>query len=48
MKIVEVNDKKTDLLFLDVVKVIYKNDKNYIRPLDSQIREIFDPAIERA
>ena len=43
MKIIEVNDKKTDLQFLDVVKLIYKNDKNYVRPLDAQIREIFDP-----
>jgi hypothetical protein len=43
MKIIEVKEKTTSSQFLDVVNFIYKNDKNYIRPLDVQITEIFDP-----
>jgi len=42
MKIIEVVDKYSKKQFLDVVKTIYKDDKNYIRPLDVVIEEIFD------
>lgn len=44
MKILPVVDKKTKSMFLDLVELIYKDDKEYVRPLDVQIEEIFDPA----
>ena len=43
MKIEEVKSEKAKRQFLDVVKFIYKGDSNYIRPLDVQIEEIFNP-----
>lgn len=30
-------------MFLDVVKVVYNGDNNYVRPLDVQIEEVFNP-----
>jgi GNAT superfamily N-acetyltransferase len=44
MRIIPVSDKQTRRMFLDVVKLIYKDDTSYIQPLDIQIEEIFDPA----
>jgi GNAT superfamily N-acetyltransferase len=43
MKILPVIDKATTTMFLDVVKVVYKGDDNYVRPLDVQIEEVFNP-----
>ena len=43
MKIIEVKDQKTKRDFLDLVNRIYKNDPNYVRPLDIEIETIFDP-----
>lgn len=43
MKIIEVKDQKTKRDFLDLVNRIYKNDPNYVRPLDIEIEAIFDP-----
>ncbi|MBK3517239.1 GNAT family N-acetyltransferase [Carboxylicivirga marina] len=42
MKVVEVSDKQSQKQFLNVVNVIYSDDKNYVRPLDSMIEEVFD------
>lgn len=47
MKIVKVSDKRTVREFLDVVDLVYKNDKVYVRPLDAQIEAIFDPAVNK-
>ncbi|MFW6042976.1 MAG: GNAT family N-acetyltransferase [Marinilabiliaceae bacterium] len=44
MQIAEVKTKKQRRQFLDVVDAIYKNDENYVRPLDMSIEKIFDPA----
>lgn len=44
MKLIEVNHKRDKKKFLDVARIIYKNDKNWICPLDSDIEAIFDPA----
>lgn len=44
MEILEVKDNKTRKQFLDVVEDIYKDDKDYVRPLDDMIEEIFDPS----
>ncbi len=43
MEIIEVKDKKTAKEFLDVARIIYKDDKFWVCPLDSQINGIFDP-----
>ena len=44
MKIVEVVKRKEVRQFLDVVDDIYNGDVHYVRPLDSEIESIFDPA----
>ncbi len=43
MKITAVNNKVTQKEFLDVARVIYGNDKNWICPLDNDIEAVFDP-----
>jgi len=43
MQIIQVTTKKQEKQFLNVVSLIYKNDKFYVRPLDDSIKEIFDP-----
>lgn len=42
MKLVEVINKKDRQRFLEVPKTLYKNDNNWICPLDSEIEAIFD------
>ena len=42
LKIKELNSKKDESTFLDLVNSIYKHEKNYIRPLDSDISKLFD------
>jgi hypothetical protein len=42
MKLVEVNDRKTARDFLLVSVLLYKNDANWIRPLDKDIEQVFD------
>ena len=44
MKLIEVTDKKTRRQFLDLVECIYKGDPYYVRPLDSEVEAVFDPA----
>ena len=44
MNVTGVNSKKDKLKFLDVARIIYKNDKNWICPLDNDIEAVFDPA----
>ena len=43
MKITRVTDKKTRKQFLEAAKIIYKNDKVWVCPLDKEIEAIFDP-----
>ncbi len=43
MQLIEVIDKKSAEEFLLVNVEINKNDPNYIRPLDKDINEVFDP-----
>lgn len=43
MKLVEVKDKKTARQFLEVPKILYKDDPNWVCPLDSSIEKVFDP-----
>lgn len=44
MQIVEVNDKRTAKQFLDVARIIYKGDINFVCPLDGMIESVFDPS----
>ena len=43
MQIIPVTDKATSVLFIQTAVVINKNDPNWIRPLDKDINEVFDP-----
>ena len=43
MQLIEVTDKKTKKDFLDVARIIYKDDSTWVCPLDIEINNIFDP-----
>jgi hypothetical protein len=47
MQLLPVSSKKTARQFLDVARVIYKDDPNWICPLDSDINKIFNPGFNR-
>ncbi|WP_028978656.1 hypothetical protein [Sporocytophaga myxococcoides] len=47
MKIVEVADSQTRKEFLMFPVRLYKEDKNWIRPLDKDIEGIFDPEVNK-
>lgn len=44
MRIIPVEDRKAERMFLTMPLPLYLNDPNYIRPLDSDVRAVFDPA----
>jgi len=44
MELIEVKTRKTRRQFLDVVKMIYRGDPCYVRPLDREVEAVFDPA----
>lgn len=48
MQIVEVKDRKTERDFLLVNVELFKGEPNYIRPLDKDIEEVFDPKKNKA
>jgi len=48
MQLTEVSDKRTSKEFLEVNVLVNKNDPNYIRPLDKDIDEVFDPKKNKA
>ena len=48
MQLTQVSDKRTAKEFLDVNALVNKNDPNYIRPLDKDIHEVFDPKKNKA
>ena len=43
MQLVEVKDKKTAKQFLDVARIIYKDDTVWVCPMDSDINAVFNP-----
>lgn len=47
MKIIEVNNPNTVKEFLNLPIGLYKNDKNWIRPLDSDIEDVFNPEVNK-
>ena len=48
MNIIEVKSKKDKKDFIEVACSIYKNEKNWIRPLDKDIDSVFDPKKNKA
>jgi len=48
MQLIPVNDAVTAKQFLQVAVIIYKNDPNWIRPLDKDIEEVFDTTKNKA
>ena len=48
MNIIEVNSKKDKEDFIQIACSIYKNEKNWIRPLDKDINSVFDPKTNKA
>ena len=42
MTIVEVNDKSAEKKFIALPRNLYKNDPNFISPLDNDIKDIFE------
>jgi hypothetical protein len=44
MKLIEVKGKAGHDLFCSVPKILYKQDENWVCPLDAEIGDIFDPA----
>jgi hypothetical protein len=44
MIITEVKDKASKKAFLNLARTLYKNDKNWVCPLDNDIEAVFDPA----
>src|SRR5690606_22126569 len=47
MYLVEVNNSKQRKLFLELPISIYKNDNQWIRPLDKDIEKDFDPKLNK-
>jgi GNAT superfamily N-acetyltransferase len=43
MNLIKVTDNKSEKMFLDTARVIYKNDKTWVCPLDNDIKGVFDP-----
>ena len=48
MNIIEANSKKDKKDFIQIACLIYKNEKNWIRPLDKDINSVFDPKTNKA
>lgn len=48
MQIFQVNDDSSARLFLELPVIIYKNDPNWIRPLDKDVADVFDPKKNKA
>ncbi len=44
MTITQVTDKRTQNAFLDTARYIYRDDPNWICPLDNDIKAVFDPS----
>jgi hypothetical protein len=48
MQLIEVTDKQSAKEFIEVNVLLNKNDPNYIRPLDKDIQQVFDPTKNKA
>jgi GNAT superfamily N-acetyltransferase len=45
MNLISVTDRKTEVMFLETARIIYKDDKTWVCPLDKDIKGAFDPRI---
>jgi len=43
MTLIEVLDKHTEQHFIDLPRKLYRNDENWVCPMDNEIRDIFKP-----
>jgi hypothetical protein len=43
MNLIKVSNRKTEEMFLDTARIIYKNDNTWVCPLDNDIKTVFDP-----
>jgi hypothetical protein len=43
MKLIKVTDRKTEKMFLDTAREVYRKDKTWVCPLDVDIKAVFDP-----
>jgi hypothetical protein len=43
MNLLRVTDRKTEAMFLDTARIINRNDKTWVCPLDNDIKGVFDP-----
>lgn len=43
MNLHRVNNRKSEKMFLDTARMIYRNDKTWACPLDNDIKAVFDP-----
>ncbi|MEO6682432.1 MAG: hypothetical protein ABIN48_06360 [Ginsengibacter sp.] len=48
MQLIPVTNKQLAKKFLEVSVILYKDDPNYIRPLDKDINDVFDPEKNKA
>ena len=48
MQLLQVSDTASAKEFLKVPLIIYKNDPNFIQPLDKDVNDIFDPKKNKA
>jgi hypothetical protein len=44
MTVIEVKDKASKKIFLDVARLIYKDDPAWVCPLDMEVEAVFDPS----
>ncbi len=47
MQIIEVNDKKTAREFMQLPRIIYANDPNWIPHLETDVKAVFDPELNQ-
>ena len=47
MQLVPVASRAEEKKFIDLPVFLYRNYRTWIRPLDSDIRAVFDPALNR-
>lgn len=45
--LVEVNSEKLEKAWLSLPARLYRNDKNYVRPLDQDVKRLFDPSLNK-
>ncbi|HMM10856.1 MAG TPA: hypothetical protein PKE03_02015 [Bacteroidales bacterium] len=46
-QLVEVNNEQLEKEWLSLPSKIYRNDKNYVRPLDQDVKKLFDPSLNK-